>query len=80
MKRLSKSRYTNGLQCPKLLWLKTNAPEKIKEDDKAKQHIFEQGDIIGNLAKQLFPKGIDIQTEDYNQNLKQSSITWMSET
>ncbi|MBU4348310.1 DUF2779 domain-containing protein [Patescibacteria group bacterium] len=72
MKRLSKSRYINGLQCPKLLWLKTNAPEKIKEDDKAKQHMFEQGAIVEDFAKQLFPKGIDIQTEDYNKNLKQS--------
>jgi len=34
---LSKSRYLNGLQCPKLLWLASNERERIPELDAATQ-------------------------------------------
>jgi hypothetical protein len=35
-------------------------PKKTEED----MHRFEEGDIIGNLAKQLFKGGVDAQVED----------------
>jgi hypothetical protein len=65
---LSKSRYLNGLQCPRLLWIATNEPHKIPEPDAATQHIFDQGHLVGELAKKLFPGGIDVPAEDFMGN------------
>jgi len=66
---LSKSRYLNGLQCPRLLWIATNEPERIPEPDAATQHIFDQGQLVGELAKKLFPGGIDVPAEDFIANI-----------
>ena len=71
MKRieLSKSRYLNGLQCPKLLWIAINEPDRIPEPDAATQHIFDQGHLVGELAKKLFPGGINVPAEDFMSNI-----------
>ncbi len=69
---LSKSRYLLGLQCPRLLWLHVNEPERIPAVDESTQFIFDQGHEVGNLAKQLFPDGIDIPTQDFSLNLEES--------
>jgi hypothetical protein len=66
---LSKSRYLNGLQCPKLLWIATNEPGRIPEPDASTQHIFDQGHLVGELAKKLFPGGIDLPTENFMGNI-----------
>ena len=58
---LSKSKYLVGLQCPKLLWTHYNAKEKLPEVDAGTQAIFDQGHEVGELAKQLFPDGIDVE-------------------
>ena len=57
---LSKSKYLSGLQCPKYLWMLFHQPERIPEPDAATQYIFEQGHLVGELAKKLFPGGTDI--------------------
>src|SRR5215472_16057563 len=56
---VSKSRYLQGLQCPKLLWNACNAPHLLPARDSQALAIFDQGKEVGNLAKQLFPGGID---------------------
>ena len=66
---LSKSRYLNGLQCPKLLWVATNEPKRIPQPDAAMQHIFDQGHLVGELAKKLYPGGIDLPSDDFMQNI-----------
>ena len=68
-KLLSKSKYLNGLQCLKYLWLIYNDPEKIPEFDDPTQRIFDQGHQVGELAKKLFPDGIDIPHDDFRGNL-----------
>lgn len=68
-KMLSKSRYLNGLQCPRLLWIATNEPKRIPEPDAATQHIFDQGHLVGELAKKLFPGGIDVPAGDFMGNI-----------
>lgn len=68
-KILSKSNYLAGLQCKKLLWIRVNAKHLIPEPDEETKLIFEKGHTIGELAKQLFPKGIDIPTDDFVKNL-----------
>jgi|TARA_Y100000310_G_scaffold231420_1_gene233960 hypothetical protein len=45
-------------------------PEEIKEPDLATQAIFAQGNLIGELAKKLFPGGIDLPTENFTVNLQ----------
>jgi CRISPR/Cas system-associated exonuclease Cas4 (RecB family) len=66
---LSKSRYLNGLQCPRLLWVVSNEPDRIPEPDAATQHIFDQGHLVGELAKKLFPGGIDMPAKDFMGNI-----------
>lgn len=57
---ISKSKYLWGRQCPKLLWYAYNAKHLIPEPDAQTQAIFDQGHEVGELAKQLYPDGIEI--------------------
>jgi len=63
MQTLTKSLYLNGLQCPKLLWIICHEKEKIPAKGEAAQHRFDQGKLIGELARTLYPKGIEIKAE-----------------
>jgi len=47
-----------------------NSPESIPEFDASTQRIFDQGHQVGELAKKLFPGGIDILAEDFSGNLR----------
>jgi len=58
-----------GLQCPRLIWIQFHEPAKIPETDPVTQHIFDQGHLVGELAKKLFPEGIDISTENFMGNI-----------
>ncbi len=62
----------SGLQCPKYLWLLFNDPSKISGPDASTQYIFDQGHRLGELAKNLFPNGIDIPSADFIGNLTQT--------
>ncbi len=57
---ISKSKYLNGLQCPKLLWTQCNDKAQIPEVDAATQAIFSQGHEVGRLAQSLFPGGTEV--------------------
>lgn len=72
---LSKSKYLAGLQCHKLLWYHYNAKEKIPPPDEHTQAIFDQGHLVGQLAKRLFPGGIEIEASysDFPGMLNQTS-------
>lgn len=60
-KTISKSKYVAGLQCIKYLWYLINEPEVIPPFDEAMQFRFQQGHEVGNLAKSLFPDGVEIE-------------------
>ena len=60
---LSKTRYLNGLQCPKYLWLETWRKELKNELPPSTEAIFTQGHQVGTLAQELFPVGIEIPYE-----------------
>jgi hypothetical protein len=66
---LSKSKYLTGLQCAKYLWTQIHEPERIPEADAITQYIFDQGHVVGEYAKKLFPGGIDIQHDDFMDNI-----------
>ncbi len=57
--RLSKSRYTAGVQCHKLLWWKVHEPLAVElQPDKVLQDRFDQGAHVGTLARGTFPGGV----------------------
>lgn len=70
MKVLSKSNYMAGAQCPKYLWTLFNAPSRIPDEGASRQFVFEQGQEVGEVAKKLFPDGVDIPTDDFEENLR----------
>ena len=62
--KLSKSLYTRGLQCQKSLWLKKHKKEVLTPPNSSAQAIFENGNIVGDLACKLFPNGVEIPYEN----------------
>ena len=56
-KRLSKSQFMMGKQCLKRLWLYNYRRDLIPPVDPARQHIFDEGHAIGELARGYFPGG-----------------------
>lgn len=54
---LSKSQFLRGLQCRKSLWLYRNRPELRTPPDEAQQTVFERGNEVGLLARNMFPGG-----------------------
>jgi hypothetical protein len=71
---VSKSKYLWGLQCSKLLWNVYNTKHLIPEPDAPTQAIFDQGHQVDELARQLFPGGIEIGGDvyDFNELVSQS--------
>ena len=65
--RLSKSRFQTGLQCPKALWLSIHSPGLADPVPESRQHIFDTGTSIGELARERFANGVLI-AEDYTQS------------
>lgn len=62
---MSKSQYIKGMQCPLALWYFKNRKDLIPEIDEAKQALFDSGHEVGNLAKQLYPEGREIEGKFY---------------
>jgi hypothetical protein len=71
---ISKSKYLNGLQCHKLLWYYYNAKDKIPEVSAGTQAIYDQGTLVGEFAKKLYPDGIEITAEyhDFDKIFRQT--------
>ena len=65
---LSKSQYIRGLQCYKSLWLHKHKPELKNTIDEAQESLFNEGNNIGELAKELFPGGEEVKfaSDDFN--------------
>ena len=57
---ISKSSFIAGSQCTKLLWTKFHDRDAFPAVDEAKQAIFNQGHEIGDMAKLLYPGGIEV--------------------
>jgi predicted RecB family nuclease len=60
--RLSKSRFTTGLQCYRQLWWQAHepdAPELVA--DAAQRAIFDQGSEVGRVARERVPGGVLIE-------------------
>src|SRR3989344_3564887 len=66
-KLLTKSRFVNGRQCSKWLWLDFHNPEALPEFSHQAQHLFNEGHKVGEFAKSLFPDGIAVKEQLNNQ-------------
>lgn len=55
--QLSKSRFLNGLQCLKRLYLQTHHSELADPVSSGQQAIFDSGTLVGELARERFPGG-----------------------
>ncbi|MGF1566381.1 MAG: DUF2779 domain-containing protein [Flavobacteriales bacterium] len=71
---LSKSSCLVGKQCLKRLYLEHKHRELLPEITQARQHVFEQGHRVGELALQLFPNGTDATPPRYNSDGIQHAI------
>lgn len=71
---ISKSSFLAGWQCKKLLWHALNAKVQMPEPDAAQQVIFDQGKLVGALAKSLYPGGVEVSAgaTDFEQLLQNS--------
>lgn len=65
IKRISKSQYLKGLQCPKALWLFWHRKDLKPDIDERQQYLFDVGHDVGRLATKLFDNGIEISEEYY---------------
>lgn len=63
---LSKTDYLHGLQCLKLFWHTRNAKQLVPPPDQQTLAVFDEGKRVGQLAWQLFPGGIEIRGNDFD--------------
>ncbi|MEI7482956.1 MAG: DUF2779 domain-containing protein [Elusimicrobiota bacterium] len=74
-KRISKSQFMMGRQCLKRLWLYNYRKDLIPQIDPAQQQIFDQGQAIGDLAREYFADGklVDADYKHVPQAIKHTS-------
>jgi len=65
-RKLSKSRYLKGINCPKALWLYAYKPELASDTSENQQFVFDMGHVVGSYAHALFEGGVLIE-EDHEQ-------------
>jgi hypothetical protein len=70
-----------GLQCPKALWLFKNRKDLAAEPDQRRLNLFATGHCVGDLAKQLFPGGVEVEyrQSDYQGMTDQTALLMQSE-
>lgn len=56
---LSKSKYCDAVQCPKMLWMKKNKPEEFDESV-MDQVVLDNGSEVGDLAMGLFGDYVEV--------------------
>ena len=69
MPLLTKSKYMNGLSCPRFLWMEVHEKDKLPKVDMATQHRFDQGHLVGELAKKYFSNGVDLTGLEFKDNI-----------
>ena len=64
-KFLSKSKYVDGWQCLKQVYLSVNHPDMATPVDDALQAIFDQGTGLGELARTRWPGGVFVDVHPF---------------
>ena len=65
---LSKSRYCSAVQCPKMLWLRTNKPEEF-DDSVMNEAVLQTGNKVGDLAMGLFGDFVEVPFDRHLQSM-----------
>lgn len=71
---LSKTKYLDGIKCAKLLWYEFNKIDDVPKPDPATQAIFDQGTLVGEVARGLFPDGIKLERQQMPEKTHANSI------
>ena len=66
---LSKSRYCNAVQCPKMLWLKTYMPEEF-DDSCMNEAVLQTGNEVGDLAMGIFGEYTEVPFGDLKEMMR----------
>lgn len=74
--QLSKSRYTQGVQCPKMLWMRSHMPEQFDESV-MNQAVLDSGSAVGDVAMGYFGPYVEVpfDPEDPDRFDKAAQIT-----
>ena len=63
---LSKSKYCNGIQCKKMLWLEKYKPEE--KGELSNEAVLDNGNDVHEVARKLLGEDINI---EFNENLNE---------
>ena len=75
---LSKSKYLDGLKCPKLLWTGYNHKAALAAKDSLLKFRFEEGKRLGEFAQRLFPNGLLLKRDENPEKHNQQSLAALS--
>ncbi len=67
---LTKSKYMNGLQCPRLMWFANK--KQLPKPSLSDEHKFSQGHEFEEYVKQLYPDAIDLNGLDFKDNINKT--------
>lgn len=73
---LSKSKYCNGIECVKKLWLEKYYPEVMS--DLNNDSVFENGVTVGNIAKELLGKSFEVKFDSNLDNMVKDTLALLS--
>lgn len=71
MLHLSKTKYCQAVQCPKLLWLSKNRPEAF-DDSMLDQAVLDRGSAVGDLAMGLFGDYVEVPYGDLGEMIRRT--------
>jgi len=68
MHSISKSQFVLGLQCQKALWMFRNQRDLIPEITPEKKEILDAGNLVGQIAMDRYPDGVEVVNEYWDVN------------
>ncbi|MFH1801567.1 MAG: DUF2779 domain-containing protein [archaeon] len=69
---LTKSDYICGIQCLRWLWINKNDKERIPESTEIEKARFEEGYVIEEYAKSLFPDIVDLSKFKFDEQVERT--------
>lgn len=69
---LTKSDYICGIQCLKWLWITKNDKSRIPEPTELQKARFEEGYLVEEFAKQIFPDIVDLSELNFNEQIEKT--------
>lgn len=70
---ITKTSYIAGIECPKFLWYKVHEPSKIPPDTAIDRIRMDDGQLVGQKARELYPDGVRIKREPNPEVMHQTS-------